>query len=88
MKKYITYFAFFISVAAGAQSTNIGTAFMSNIKKADHYFNRYAYRNALTIYQYAYDKDPGNIYIQEQIAECYFKINNPVEASTGLLILK
>jgi outer membrane protein OmpA-like peptidoglycan-associated protein len=80
MRKYFTYLSLFFTIAVSAQSTNISTAFMGNIKKADHYFNRYAYRNALTLYQYAYDKDPSNVYIQEQIAECYFKINNPVEA--------
>jgi outer membrane protein OmpA-like peptidoglycan-associated protein len=53
---------------------------MDNLKKADLYFNKSAYRNALNIYLRAYEQNPDNVYIQEQIADCYFYLNNPVEA--------
>jgi len=81
MKKYIVYTALlFLPVLSHAQSTNVSTALKGNVKKADTYFNHYAYRNALNLYLHAYDRDPGNIYIQDQIAECYFKLHDPVSA--------
>jgi hypothetical protein len=55
---------------------------MDNLKKADLYFNKSAYRNALNIYLRANEQDPSSIYIQEQIADCYFYLNNPIEAET------
>jgi outer membrane protein OmpA-like peptidoglycan-associated protein len=82
MKKYIIYSAlFFLPYLAYSQSTNIGTAFHSTIKKGDIYFNHYAYRNALNLYLHAYDKDPRNVYVQDQIADCYFKLHDPVSAA-------
>jgi outer membrane protein OmpA-like peptidoglycan-associated protein len=70
----------FLSAAVWAQSTNISTAFHGNVKKADIYFNHFAYRNALTLYLHALESDPKNIYIRDQIAECYFKLHDPVNA--------
>lgn len=64
-----------------AQSTNISTVFHGNIKKADHYFNQYAYRNALTLYLHAFDRDSTDIYVQDQIADCYFKLHDPESAA-------
>jgi len=63
-----------------AQSTNISTLFYGRVKKADIYFNHYAYRNALHLYLHANDRDPKNAYVKQQIAECYFKLHNPEEA--------
>lgn len=80
MKKYIVFYTalLFLPLISYSQSTNISTAFHGNVKKADVYFNHYAYRNALNLYLHAYDKDPDNIYIADQIAECYFKLHDPV----------
>lgn len=82
MKKYILIFSVLVVLPlfTDAQSTNIGTAFYANVKKADLYFNHYAYRNALNLYLHANDKDPGNLYIIDQIAECYFKLHDPGSA--------
>jgi len=82
MKKYIIlYLALLISPAvATAQSTSILTVLHGNIKKADLYFDRNAYRNALTLYLHAHDQEPKNVYIIDRIAECYFKLHDPISA--------
>lgn len=82
MKKYIVLYAAFLilPLVSFSQSTNVTTLFHGNVKKADVYFNHYAYRNALTLYLHAHDQDPENVYIMDQIAECYFKLHDPVSA--------
>jgi outer membrane protein OmpA-like peptidoglycan-associated protein len=65
---------------AKAQSTNIRTAFHGHVKKADTYFEHLAYRNALHIYLHAHEKDPKNLHVRERIAECYFRLHDPVNA--------
>ena len=65
---------------AVAQSTNVSTFFYSPLKKADIFYNHFAYRNALEIYLHINEKDPTSFYVREQIADCYFKLHNPVEA--------
>ncbi len=82
MNKYIVYTAlFFLPFLSYSQSTNFTTAFHGNVKKADIYFSHYAYRNALNLYLHAHDRDPKNVYIQDQIADCYFKLHNPIAAA-------
>lgn len=63
-----------------AQSTNVTTAFHGNIKKADIYYDHFAYRNALNIYLHANEKDPKNHHVRERIAQCYFKLHDPINA--------
>jgi outer membrane protein OmpA-like peptidoglycan-associated protein len=80
MRSKITIFFLACFVTAFSQSTSVRTVFMDNLKKADLYFNKSAYRNALNIYLRANEQNPTSIYIQEQIADCYFYLNNPTEA--------
>jgi len=81
MKKILIYTALlFLPVFAFSQSTNITTAFYGTIKKADIYFNHYAYHNALNLYLHAHDRDTANMYIIDQIAECYFRLHDPVSS--------
>ncbi len=81
MKKILIYTSLlFLPVLAFSQSTNISTAFHGRIKKADIYFNHYAYHNALNLYLHAHDRDTANIYVMDQIAECYFKLHDPVSS--------
>ena len=82
MRNYLTPLLLLFYVAVYAQSTSVRTVFMDNLKKADLYFNKAAYRNALNIYLRANEQNPTSIYIQEQIADCYFYLNNPAEAET------
>jgi outer membrane protein OmpA-like peptidoglycan-associated protein len=63
-----------------SQSTNIGTFFHKNGKKADYFFEHYAYRNALEIYRHMFEKDSANYHVRERIAMCYFKLHDPVSA--------
>ncbi|MFM9075872.1 MAG: OmpA family protein [Bacteroidota bacterium] len=80
MRNLILTVALAIPGLVFAQSTNLSTLFYGRVKKADIYFNHYAYRNALHLYLHANDKDPKNAYVKRQIAECYFKLHNPSEA--------
>jgi outer membrane protein OmpA-like peptidoglycan-associated protein len=81
MKKVVIYSALFLlPLLAVSQSTSIVTAFHGNVKKADVYFDHFAYRNALTLYQHALDRDPASVYLRERIAMCYFKLHDPAQA--------
>lgn len=80
MRKLLAACLLALPMLGVAQSTNITTLFKKPIKRADHYFNRLAYRNALTLYLHANDRTPNNIYVEEQIAECYFRLHDPVAA--------
>jgi outer membrane protein OmpA-like peptidoglycan-associated protein len=63
-----------------SQSTNISTFFHKNVKKADHFFEHYAYRNALEIYLHQFERDSADYHVRERIAMCYFKLHDPVRA--------
>jgi outer membrane protein OmpA-like peptidoglycan-associated protein len=63
-----------------SQSTNISTFFHKNVKKADHFFDHYAYRNALEIYRHSFERDSADYHVRERIAMCYFKLHDPVSA--------
>jgi outer membrane protein OmpA-like peptidoglycan-associated protein len=80
MKRTAIYLILLLPFIGWGQSTNISTLFHKSVKKADIYFNHFAYRNALHLYMHALDKDPKDTYIMQQIAECHFKLHNPVEA--------
>ncbi|MFZ9981404.1 MAG: hypothetical protein ACO3FI_05155, partial [Cyclobacteriaceae bacterium] len=80
MKRTAIYLILLLPFITWAQSTNVTTLFHKSVKKADIYFNHYAYRNALHLYMHALDKNPKNTYIMQQIAECHFKLHNPAEA--------
>jgi outer membrane protein OmpA-like peptidoglycan-associated protein len=81
MNKYYLSLAILLLPFLGmAQSTNITTAFHGSVKKADKYYDQFAYRNALNIYLHANDRDPKNIHVRERIADCYFKLHDPVNA--------
>jgi outer membrane protein OmpA-like peptidoglycan-associated protein len=81
MTRYLLYLLLLLAPWVGlAQSTNVTTAFHGNIRKADTYFEHFAYRNALHIYLHANEKDPANLHIRERIAECYFRLHDPVNA--------
>lgn len=80
MKRTALYLILLLPFIGWGQSTNISTLFHKSVKKADIYFNHFAYRNALHLYMHALGKDPKSTYIMQQIAECHFKLHNPVEA--------
>ena len=80
MRNLILTAALVIPGLVFSQSTNISTLFYGRVKKADIYFNHYAYRNALHLYLHANDRDPKNAYVKRQIAECYYRLHNPLEA--------
>ena len=69
-----------ISSQCLSQSTNISTFFYNNVKKADHFYDHFAYRNALEIYLHINEKDKSNLYVRERIADCYFRLHDPVSS--------
>lgn len=64
------------------QSTDITTFFMSNTRKADIYYNKLAYKNAIELYERVLDKNPGDLNARTRIAECYVQLNLPDGAVT------
>lgn len=82
MKKYLVICTalLILPFLSYPQSTNITTAFHGNVKKADVYFDHFAYRNALNLYLHANERDPSNIYVRERIAMCYLKLHDPMSA--------
>jgi outer membrane protein OmpA-like peptidoglycan-associated protein len=63
--------------SANAQSADITTFFMSNSRKAEIYYEKLAYENAIELYERVLAKNPADLNAQTRIAECYIKLNNP-----------
>jgi outer membrane protein OmpA-like peptidoglycan-associated protein len=81
MRKFLFIpFTFFLFAEAFAQSTNISTLLFSNEKKADLFYAKKAYRNALNIYQHIGDKSEASTLIQEKIGDCYLHLHDPESA--------
>lgn len=76
-----------IPVFASSQSTDISTLFLNNVKKGDLLFSYPAYRNALEAYLAAFEHNPDNDHVLEQIAICYVKLHNAKEAERYYAIL-
>jgi outer membrane protein OmpA-like peptidoglycan-associated protein len=81
MKRSAVFILLFsIGSCAFSQSTNMSTFFHKNVKKADYFFDHFAYRNALELYLHKFEKDSGNYHVRERIAMCYFKLHDPASA--------
>jgi len=68
-----------IMVAAGsgwAQSTNISTLFHSNFRKAEIFYKKLAYRNAIELYLRELEKKPANTMAKLRIADSYRVLEN------------
>jgi outer membrane protein OmpA-like peptidoglycan-associated protein len=57
-----------------AQSTNVGTFFHDNLRKANTYFDMFAYRNAQHLYKRMLDKNPYDVYARQRVGECYVRL--------------
>jgi outer membrane protein OmpA-like peptidoglycan-associated protein/tetratricopeptide (TPR) repeat protein len=71
-----------LPVLSLAQSTNVSTVLYNNVKKADLFYDHFAYRNALEIYLHVNEKNNQNFRVRERIADCYFKLHDPVSAES------
>lgn len=81
MKKYFLLVgSLLFALQCIGQSTNISTFFRNNEEKGDYFFDRFAYRNALGIYQQRFNHDPDNYRVRERIAICYTKLHDPASA--------
>jgi outer membrane protein OmpA-like peptidoglycan-associated protein len=69
-----TLFFCLASVLVMAQSTNVGTFLFDAVRKADHYFDQFAYRNAQTLYLRVLDKNPYDLYARQKVGECYKRL--------------
>lgn len=63
-------------------STAMVTAQNKNTKKADELYNRLAYTDAADAYQKLLKKGSGDRYVFEQLAHCYYFINDTKKAET------
>lgn len=63
-----------------SQSANISTFFHSKDRKADYYFDRFAYRQALEIYLQGFGSGHNDLHTRERIATCYVKLHDPASA--------
>lgn len=85
MRKYLVVLLLLLSSIRGnTQSTNITTLFFSTQKKADHYFDQMAYRNALHLYLHLAEKDAHNKHARSRVGECYLKLADPQNAEVWL----
>src|SRR5687768_11210587 len=71
-----------LPILSFAQSTNVSTVLYSNVKKADLFYDHFAYRNALEIYLHVNEKNNQNFRVRERIADCYFKLHDPLSAES------
>jgi len=53
---------------------------MSNTRKAEIYFGKLAYKNAIELYERVLEKNPKDLNAKLRIAECYMAMNDPVNA--------
>ncbi|PHS67467.1 MAG: cell envelope biogenesis protein OmpA [Flavobacterium sp.] len=63
-------------------STAMVTAQNKNTKKADELYHRLAYTDAAEAYQKLLKKGAGDRYVFEQLANCYYNINDTKKAET------
>lgn len=77
MLKYISISFFFIAFNLCGQDLIIQ-------KNADQAFSEFAYKDALSKYQYLYAKDSGNHHVLEQICRSFLKLNDSEMAEKWL----
>ena len=81
MKKYyLLIFSLCFTFCSFSQSTNISTLLHNKVRKADYFFDHFAYRNALEIYLQDFKRKPDDRHVRQRIASCYFKLRDPVSA--------
>lgn len=73
MKSLIYYIILFLfSISCTAQ--------IGRVHQADQLFEKFAFTKAVEIYQKAYQKKPENLYINQQLADCYMMLRKPEQA--------
>ena len=80
MRLIITILSIILSINLGAQSTNVTTLFHNNYRKAELYYDKMFYTNALDLYRRVLEKNPGHFDSKVKIAECYRILNDPKNA--------
>ncbi|MEQ8337812.1 MAG: tetratricopeptide repeat protein, partial [Cyclobacteriaceae bacterium] len=60
---------------AQAQNTDITTLFMSDWQKAERHYEKWAYKNAIELYERMLEKNPNELRAKVRIAECYAELN-------------
>ncbi|MEQ8881377.1 MAG: OmpA family protein [Cyclobacteriaceae bacterium] len=58
-----------------AQNTDITTLFMSDWQKAERHYEKWAYKNAIELYERMLEKNPNELRAKVRIAECYAELN-------------
>ncbi len=75
--KHLLIVGIFLSVvlSVNGQSTDITTLFMSDWQKAEIHYQKWAFKNAIELYERALDKNPNDFRAKIRIAECYAELN-------------
>ncbi|MBV6642135.1 MAG: OmpA family protein [Cyclobacteriaceae bacterium] len=74
--RFFTIIILFLTViVANAQNTDITTLFMSDWQKAERHYEKWAYKNAIELYERVLDKNPNELRAKIRIAECYAELN-------------
>mgnify|MGYP000403886078 FL=1 len=73
MKTYIIYISIFLSsITLYAQS--------GKISHGDKLFDKFSYVKAIEFYQAAYDKNSNDLYLNQQLGDCYMLLREPQNA--------
>ncbi len=63
------------ALIADAQNTDITTLFMSDWQKAERHYEKWAFKNAIELYERVLEKNPNELRAKIRIAECYAELN-------------
>ena len=79
--KYLLRFTFiFILFSSQGQSTDVSTFFRGDWEKAEIYYQKGAYKNAIELYERVLEKHPGEKRAILRAAESYIQLNEPEKA--------
>ena len=79
MKNLLIFLAFVLILGQSVygQSSNISTLFQSNLRKADNYFSKLQYQNAVEFYKRVLERDSSHFKSKLRLAESYMILKDP-----------
>jgi outer membrane protein OmpA-like peptidoglycan-associated protein/tetratricopeptide (TPR) repeat protein len=79
MKNLLIFLAFVLipDQSVYGQSSNISTLFQSNLRKADNYFSKLQYQNAIEFYKRVLERDSSHFKSKLRLAESYMILKDP-----------
>jgi len=79
MKNLLLFLAFVLILghSVNGQSSNISTLFQSNLRKADNYYSKLQYQNAIEFYKRVLERDSSHFKSKLRLAELYMILKDP-----------